>query len=333
VGGAGIIAVSLVLAAATHHAVERPVLARGLGVGPAYRLGAACTAAVLVVAALWQLEATRRASVEAGVGDARHPGAVALVSGPVEPAPLLPPPVAVYDDWAGAGWDCVPMSRFPSDVCVQPVEVEPSRRVVVVGDSHAQQLIAALEPIAATRGWQLASMLYGACPFSTVSEVDPDNDDCVSWNDAAAAELVDLGATSVVTLGSRDVRVGLTEQTPPGFVDRWRQLDELGISVLAVRDNPRFDFSMPDCAVQGDPAQCGAARAELYAEAPPWTVIDDVPGNVTFLDVADAICEADFCPAAIGNVLVYMDHNHLSATYSASMVPLIEAEVVAALDR
>ena len=331
VGGAGIIAVSLLLAVATHHAVERRVLARSVGVAHGYRLGAACTVAVLVVAVLWQLEAGRRGSVEGRGGDARHPGAVALVGGPVDPAPLLPPPVAMYDDWAGTGWDCVPMSRHPSELCLQPVEAEPSRRVAVVGDSHAQQLIAALEPIAAREGWQLASMLYGACPFSTASEVDPDNADCVSWNDAAAAELVDLGATSVVTLASRDVRVGLTEQTPPGFVDRWRQLDEHGISVLAVRDNPRFDFSMPDCAVQGDPAHCGAARADLYADAPPWTGIDDAPGNVTFLDIADAVCEPDFCPAAIGNVLVYIDDNHLSASYSASMAPLIEPEVVAAL--
>lgn len=134
-----------------------------------------------------------------------------------------------------------------------------------------------------------------------------------------------------MTLASRDVRVGPTEQTPAGSVERWRRLDEVGIPVLAVRDNPRFDFSMPDGAAAGDPALCGAAREDVYSATPPWSRVDDIPGNVRFLDLADAVCEPDFCPAAIGNVLVHLDDNHLSASYSTSMAPLIEAEVRAAL--
>jgi len=33
----------------------------------------------------------------------------------------------------------------------------------------------------------------------------------------------------------------------------------------------------------------------------------------------------------IGNVLVYLDDNHLTASYSASMAPLVEGDVLAAL--
>ncbi|GAA3247806.1 hypothetical protein GCM10017691_57370 [Pseudonocardia petroleophila] len=136
-GGLGIVALSLVLAVATYHGVERPLIARAPGTGQGFRLGAVCTAVVLLVAAAWQVEAMQRDPGTVGVGDASHPGAVALVSGPVDPAPLLPAPVAVYDDWAEVDWDCAPMSRYPSDVCVQPFEGEPRERVVVVGDSHA----------------------------------------------------------------------------------------------------------------------------------------------------------------------------------------------------
>ncbi|GAA3247800.1 hypothetical protein GCM10017691_57360 [Pseudonocardia petroleophila] len=188
-----------------------------------------------------------------------------------------------------------------------------------------------LEAVAADEGWQLAHILLGACPFSTASEVDPSWTGCVEWNDAAAAEILDMGATGVVTLASRDVRVGLTERTPPGFVEQWRRLADAGLPVLAVRDNPRFDSSMPDCAIQGDPARCGAPREELYTASPPWAALDDLPDNVRFLDIADSVCEPEFCPAAIGNVLVYLDDNHLSASYATSMVPLVEDEVRAAL--
>lgn len=227
------------------------------------------------------------------------------------------------------------------DVCAQPVEGDPKRRIVVVGDSHMQQLSGALIPIAARHGWQLITIVRGACPFSTVSEVVPDEPDCLAWNDAAAAEITELSPDAVVTLASRDVRVGLTEQTPPGFVQQWRRLNELGIPVLAVRDNPRFDNSMPDCVQRSDPTHgtdhtagsvvCGADRDAVYAPQPPWTAVPDIPPNVAFLDIADAVCDPTFCAAVIGNVLVYLDDNHLSASYATSMAVLLDNDVTSAL--
>ena len=119
---------------------------------------------------------------------------------------------------------------------------------------------------------------------------------------------------AVVTLASRDVRAGLTERTPPGFVARWQQLAALGIPVLAIRDNPRFDRSMPDCvqaagvrsdlAAESATGTCGVSRAEVYAPVPPWVHLPDVPPNVRFLDLANRVCGPDLCPAVIGNVLV-----------------------------
>ena len=72
-------------------------------------------------------------------------------------------------------------------------------------------------------------------------------------------------------------------------------------------------------------------RAAVYAAEPPWTHVPDVPPNVRFLDVADRVCGPAFCPAVIGNVLVYLDDNHLTASYSTSMAPLVEGDVLAAL--
>ena len=340
--GVGIIAFSLLLAVLTHHLVEKPLIARDLSTRAGYRLGAIGLLAVLVAVAGWQIETARRESESdssAAVGDALHPGAAALRNGPVEPAQVLPAPVAVYEDWVRIeNWDCAPMSRFPMDVCTQPVEFEPTKRIVVVGDSHMQQIAGALVAIAAHRQWQLSTIVRGACPFSTTSETDADDADCLAWNAAAAQEIIDLNPDAVVTLASRNVRVGRTEHTPPGFVQRWRDLDALGIPVLAIRDNPRFDKSMPDCVQQhhsragDDLAVCGASRDELYAPQPPWTHLDDIPSNVTFLDIADAVCQAEFCPAEIGNVLVYLDDNHLSASYSTSMSSVLEEQVVAAID-
>ena len=103
--------------------------------------------------------------------------------------------------------------------------------------------------------------------------------------------------------------------------------------MLAIRDTPRFDRSMPDCVAADavDPAACGVPRAEVYASVPPWAHLPEVPPNVRFLDLADRVCGPDLCPAVIGNVLVYLDDNHLTASYSASMAPVVEGDVLAAL--
>jgi hypothetical protein len=209
----------------------------------------------------------------------------------------------------------------------------PATAHVVVGDSHVQQLTGALIPIAGQHDWQLTAIVRGACPFSTAAEVAPDEPDCLSWGEAAATEIADLHPDVVVTLASRDVRAGLTEQTPRGFVERWRRLDELGIPVLAVRDNPRFDYSVPDCVQtdDGDPDRCALDREAVYPAVPSYAPLDDVPPNVSFLDIADAVCDARHCPAVVGNVLVYLDDNHLTAGYPTSMAGLLQDQVENAL--
>ena len=319
--GAGVVALSVVLAVATPHLVEKPVPVMPGG----YRVAVAGLAVVFLATALWQVEALRRAQGAGEVGDIRYPGALALAAGEPAPAPLLPPPVSVTDDWVRIErWECVPMARFPMDACTRPVEA-PQRRIVVVGDSHAQQLAGALVPIADRHGWEITVIARGACPFSTASEVVADEPDCPAWGEAAAAEIADRHPDAVVTLASRDVRAGLTERTPPGFVARWQQLAQLGVPVLAIRDNPRFDRSMPNCVAAE--VACGVERAAVYASVPPWAHLPDVPPNVRFLDIADRVCGPDLCPAVIGNVLVYLDDNHLTASYATSMAPLVEGDV------
>jgi hypothetical protein len=139
----------------------------------------------------------------------------------------------------------------------------------------------------------------------------------------------------VVTLASMDARVGLTERTPAGFVAQWQRLHDEGIPVLAFRDNPRFDFSMPDCVAQHgrDSERCSVDRSDVYAHVPPYLEVPGVPPNVTFVDISDAVCTPSRCPGEIGNVLVYLDDNHLTATYATSMSSLVRNQVVAVVGR
>jgi hypothetical protein len=219
------------------------------------------------------------------------------------------------------------------EVCTSETSGAPARRVVVVGDSHPTQFLAALRPIAAERNWELIVMSRGGCAFSGESEIRPGDQGCLAWNAAAVDEILADRPDFVFTMATRDVRAGFTEHTPPGFVAQWRRLGTESIRVLAVRDNPRYATSPSTCveAHGADDARCATPRADLLAEEAPYERMPDVPPNVTFLDFSDSYCGPEICPAVIGNVLVYKDDNHVSATYLATMAPVVERAIDDAL--
>lgn len=341
--GTGLIGLSLLLAALTYHLVEQPVRLSAIGADTrwgAYRFAVLSLVPVLVLAGSWQVLSLQRVQQQAlAFDDPDHPGARAHTPGfayaGTTKADLAPSFIALADDWARIDEQhCVLSPRGAElQVCSTEVDGPPTRRIVVVGDSHAQQLLGALVPIAHERNWQVTSMVRSFCPFTTDSDTRPDDQGCLDWNAAVAEEIVAMRPDAVITMGTRDVRVGLTEYTPDGYLAQWRKLEEAGIPVVAVRDNPRYDFSPSACVEANGPdaEECSTPRAELLASPPPYAELPDVPGNVRFVDLSDYLCDPQRCSPVIGNVLVYVDDNHVSATYMRTMAPIIEQEVDTAL--
>ncbi|PZU45091.1 MAG: hypothetical protein DI571_06675, partial [Arsenicicoccus sp.] len=54
---------------------------------------------------------------------------------------------------------------------------------------------------------------------------------------------------------------------------------------------------------------------------------DDLPDNVSFVDLVDELCTDTTCPAVAGNVVVYSDHSHVTATYMRTLAPALDAEL------
>ena len=48
------------------------------------------------------------------------------------------------------------------------------------------------------------------------------------------------------------------------------------------------------------------------------------------LDLSDAVCRADVCRAVEGNVLIYHDSHHISATYMRTLIPELGRQMGAA---
>ncbi len=177
--GAAVVLVSVVLAQALSRLVERPLRAVPWPqVAPlrsaALVLGAAALVAGVAVTGILRMDAAaaRGTVLSSGSVVANYPGARAVGGAvPVEPVAVqdrLPAVTALRQEFASLPARCHGpwADETLGAACTQ---LEPTHRaaatVVVVGDSHAEQWLAAVLPLARENGWRVVALLKGACSF------------------------------------------------------------------------------------------------------------------------------------------------------------------------
>ena len=109
-----------------------------------------------------------------------------------------------------------------------------------------------------------------------------------------------------------------------GFANTWRDLMAHGIRVVVIADLP-----LPVKAGVNDPVgavEAGASptfsRSDGLGE-PDALVGAAHESGAALIDMSDQVCVNELCPAVIGGVLVYSDHNHMTATYARTVAPAL----------
>jgi hypothetical protein len=294
----------------------------------------------------WRVVVPRQA-VAAEINGASHPGAAAMAPGfgEVPDVPFLPAVLKAQKDYPVVvkgdchvklvptgredGWANLYQQTLTSPDC-QFGDPDADQVVVLVGGSHAAQWFTALEIVATERGWHLISTTKSGCRLGeTPRALNDEGRSCVAWNAAAVRELVELRPDLVVTTSTVTGSSG--ERIDEGAVAAWRALDAAGIPVVAIRDNPRWPSSPVDClAIHGsNPDRCQVARSRSVAAVDPTSQMTDPPGNVTFIDLNDYLCDGDRCPAVVGNIVANYDQNHLSASLVRTIAPMLGARLPA----
>ncbi len=256
-------------------------------------------------------------------------------SGPATPPPPFRPATWVaYDDHPDRP-DCAQGGdRSELLECVVVDQADPAAVVYLAGASHEQQYEEAFAALAREHGWELREMLKHGCRLATPDGGEDDGEDtaagpvpppsCVAWNEEALAALVAARPDVVVVVGSRTYEDGAPEEVLPGQVGAWRVLADAGIRVVTIRDNPRFEWFVPECLDRADvPEDCARPRAEQLAPVSPVPTAPGVPATAVHLDLSDAVCGPEVCDPVVGNVLVYRDDDHLTNTYVRTLAPVV----------
>ncbi|MBB3156736.1 peptidoglycan/LPS O-acetylase OafA/YrhL [Microbacterium proteolyticum] len=328
VGGLGIVVLSLVLARALTWAVDQPVRSwRRADASPLVPVAVLTTAAVAVALPVgaWQTTSwVHERAVEARA-QLTNPGAAvlrdpALAEIPTD-ATLLPLPTLLEAEWTQLERECTGEWATGAEelrgTCHETAHTARARHtVVVIGDSHAQQITAALLPWAQENGWGVVHLIKGGCSMGLD---EPGMDElCDSWREAAVGLVEQVKPDAVMTVVTRSDAGEDDEKVRAGihrFVDR---MSDAGIEVLGVRDNPRFAFDMFGCVADAaDPLDCAVPRSASLADSNPADVLAR-PG-VHLVDLTPWICPDDLCVGVIGNVAVYRDDNHLTRIYARTL--------------
>jgi peptidoglycan/LPS O-acetylase OafA/YrhL len=336
-----LVALSLWFAVLTLHLLERTTQRGRLRKGVWSTTGvaiAACTVgvALLVSTSLPNLN-IGSASAVVGVADSRTlqtqlGSALGIVKLPMNLTPSLGK--AIHD---------VPVSDHDSChadflVVTQPACVygdpKGAHTIALIGDSHAQQWLPALDAEGKVLHWKVVAWTKAAC---SVADLRLNNDslhrefsECDSWRKITIGRVKKLNPDMVVI--SQSDNVPGTQFSNTKWADATAtaatQLTSSGLKVVYVLDTPLPKGSGPDCVAQhltnitkcirdrnGDSIYAYPGRHEAMRSTLTQT-------HVTTIDPANWLCTATKCPMIVHNVLVYRDASHMSASYSRFLAPM-----------
>ncbi len=205
-----------------------------------------------------------------------------------------------------------------------------TRTIALAGGSHAEHWLTALDILGRRHHFKITTYLKMGCALSTekMPRVMGNNDpypECAEWVPKAVDAVVADHPDFVFTTSTRPWNIKPGDVMPGTYVGIWQTFSDNNIQILAMRDTPWLvkdgqPFNPSDCLAKGgDAVSCGIKRSEVLADRNPtldW--VEQFP-MLKPLDMSDAVCRADICPAVEGNVLVYHDAHHLSATYMRTM--------------
>ena len=318
--------------------------------GRAIRVGGIAVAllAVVLVASsfAWRGHAAaQRASGNEllGLSSTGYPGAHALLDGARVPQlPFRPTVLEAADDVPKSTNDgCI--SDFDNTGIINCTygDLAATRTIALAGGSHAEHWITALDILGRQHGFKVVTYLKMGCPLTTernplVMGNNRPYPKCREWNDRVMAKLIKDRPDFVFTTSTRPWNIKPGDVMPATYIGIWKTLSANKIPILAMRDTPWLvrdgkPFIPADCLAKGgDAVSCGIKRSDVLSERNQTLDFTDQFPLLKVLDMSNAVCRDDYCRAIEGNVLLYHDAHHLSATYMRTLTPELGRQMGAA---
>jgi peptidoglycan/LPS O-acetylase OafA/YrhL len=226
--------------------------------------------------------------------------------------------------------------------------------VVLLGDSHAEHWLPAVDRAGRARHWKVYAMVKPACPVSDMPELinaalKRSYVECTNWRRRMLARIVAM-RPDLVILSSYDHYMPLTgdqsswQVTPVAWKNGLRRtyglLSRAGINTVVIRGTPVAGVDAPSCLsrrASGAPFSGKACAYDRASALHPEAIAAQNEAarglrHIAFVDMGDRVCpmRATRCSVVQRGIIVFRDDDHLTATFSRSEAPVLGARVAAA---
>lgn len=234
-----------------------------------------------------------------------------------------------------------------TDISVHPcnyADIGSPHTVVLFGDSHALQWFPAIDNLANQKQWHLVVMAKATCPPIDIEVFSPDlgawYTECDEWKAAELQRMAALRPAVVIIGFSREygisddhVEVDGTAWLS-GLAQMITTIRGTGADVVLMGDDPYPQQVVPDCLAQNlsddDPCKIPKRYPYYNPEGIPQEESVASTTGAGYVDTDPWFCGATTCTPIVGNILVYRDDNHISATYASWLTPAIGAKLAVA---
>jgi peptidoglycan/LPS O-acetylase OafA/YrhL len=216
--------------------------------------------------------------------------------------------------------------------------------IVLFGDSHAAQWFPAFDQLAAQHHWRLLVLTKKGCPTAEIPVFSPmvnrELRECGPWRTNVIARLASEHPDVVVLSSYRYRTTGPVASPDPdeawraGLTTTMAALRPTAEQVVILGDTPTPADDVPSCVSSHlrRATACVNSRADAVKDKR-LAVEREVAAahDARFVPTSDWLCTPDRCPVILGDLLLYRDANHLTATATTWLAPYIEAMLTGAL--
>jgi peptidoglycan/LPS O-acetylase OafA/YrhL len=210
----------------------------------------------------------------------------------------------------------------------------------LLGDSHAEHWLGGLDVAGKANGWRIESHVMGACPAADFTGlIDGDRAKmfapCLKYRAKTIDDVIRQRPAAVI-LSSSDYYVNTGDDHFSDYrvdADVWieamratyKRLSHAGLKVIVLRDVPLVPFDVPSCLSRraagllfaGDctftPDDSYITQARLAQNIAAFGL------DIRFADMSDQVCPTSPCATMRGEVVVYTDDDHITATFARAV--------------
>jgi peptidoglycan/LPS O-acetylase OafA/YrhL len=257
------------------------------------------------------------------------------------PVTIVPDPIrAAADVPAAYSDDC--QVGIPDDTPIECTAGDPNGTLdmVLAGDSKMMQWYSAFDELGKANGWKIRTLTKSICAFAAGVDAQGGHPylACLRWNEKAMKALL-AHPPDVLVTSQRQPRAyaNPADESSPrskeamsaALVKQWAKLENRGIEVIVLLDNPGPEKNAYECVAKNrkrvDACAFPRGTAIERSAAPTQLSAAAALPSVSVIDLTPSICPNDPCAPVIGGVLVYRQGSHLTDTYVRTLVPQLQA--------